>query len=389
MTTKDSYKEGDTSNYDIQDVDTEKLQESLQQFDEKNKAVQQSIQKIEAAKKEKDAKATLEALEGQLQGALQNIKQLEKEIQDTQNEVGQKLGHRSSGPGERRKPLDPDEQEMAYELKSQLLKNVEIQNQKLKTEFTLHEKMTESRMLSQQNKRLHDDVTLSRANSMRLIKVFERKAKEADSKLKEMTQELHRSQDLAEKYRNLYELERRKNAKEGEHLPPVEDVSKLPDKETSYSFLGTNTRINDIIRKNEVLVEENSDQKREIRRLKEDNHRLVRQTKLAMQDRDQMLHKLETSEANRRNLLKRLEKEKDQHQTLSRSLTRQASDWILLKKQIAQFDEEYRWSQVIGLWLKNARGRGRQIFPPLAPEALQDMVANDPALHDNKSEQVD
>lgn len=77
-----------------------------------------------------------------------------------------------------RRALDPEEQEMAYEIKSQLLKNVEIQNQKLKTEFTLHEKMTESRMLSQQNKRLHDDVTLSRANSMRLIKLFERKAKE-------------------------------------------------------------------------------------------------------------------------------------------------------------------------------------------------------------------
>jgi len=67
---------------------------------------------------------------------------------------------------------------MAYEIKSQLMKNIEIQNQKLKTEFTLHEKMTESRMLSQQNKRLHEDVTMSRANSMRLIKMFERKAKE-------------------------------------------------------------------------------------------------------------------------------------------------------------------------------------------------------------------
>lgn len=31
---------------------------------------------------------------------------------------------------------------------------------------------------------------------------------------------------------------------------------------------------------------------------------------------------------------------------LSRSLTRQASDWIMLKKQLAQFDEEYKWSQV-------------------------------------------
>lgn len=66
-----------------------------------------------------------------------------------------------------------------------------------------------------------------------------------------MTQELHRSQDLAEKYRNLYEMDRRKYAKEGEYLPPVED-SRLPDKESSYTFLGGNTRINDVIRKNEV-----------------------------------------------------------------------------------------------------------------------------------------
>ncbi|KAL4226510.1 hypothetical protein ACF0H5_014495 [Mactra antiquata] len=325
MSTKDNYK---------------KLQETLQQFDDQNRAVLQSLQKIDS-KKDKDAKGSLETLEGQLQDALKNIKQIEKDIQETQNEINQKLGKKS---GDKRKPLEPEEQEMAYELKSQLLKNVEIQNQKLKTEFTLHEKMTESRMLSQQNKRLHDDVTISRANSMRLIKVFERKAKEADTKLKEMTQELNRSQDLAEKYRNLYELERRKNTKEGEYLPPVDDNSKM--NETSYTFLGGSVRINDVIRKNEVLVEENQDQKREIRRLKEDNNRLIKQTKLAMQDRDQILHKLETSESNRRNLLKRLEKEKGQYQTLSKSLTRQASDWILLKKQIAQFDEEYRWSQI-------------------------------------------
>ena len=74
--------------------------------------------------------------------------------------------------------MEPEEQEIKYELKSQLLKNVEMQNQKLKTEFTLHEKMTESRLLSQQNRRLHDDITMSRANSLKLIRLFERKAKE-------------------------------------------------------------------------------------------------------------------------------------------------------------------------------------------------------------------
>lgn len=316
------------------------LQDSLQNLEIQNRDVIVTIQKIEAAKNEKNAKANLEELEKQLQEALQNVKQLEKEICEAQGSVSERLGRKS---GERRKPLAPEEQEMAYELKSQLLKNVEIQNQKLKTEFTLHEKMTESRMLSQQNRRLHEDVTLSRANSLRLIKMFERKAKEADKQLKEMKEELLKSQDLAEKYKNLYDLERRKNA--GEHLPPmVED--KLPAKESSYTFMGGNVRINDIIRKNEVLTEENANLRLEVRRMKEENGKLIKQTKMALADRDQMLHKLETSESNRRNLLKRLEKEKGQHQQLSRSLTRQASDWILLKKQIAQFDEEYRWSQL-------------------------------------------
>ncbi|XP_052284381.1 inner centromere protein-like isoform X2 [Dreissena polymorpha] len=322
-----------------------RLTEGLQESQEQTRGVLQGLQKLEAAKKDKENKAALEALEGQLQEALHNMKKLEKEIQETQSDISLKLG-RKSAPPERRKPLDPDEQEMAYEIKSQLMKNIEIQNQKLKTEFTLHEKMTESRMLSQQNKRLHEDVTMSRANSMRLIKMFERKAKEADTKLKEMAQEVTRSQDLAEKYRNLYELERRKNLKEGDQLPPIDVQDNLPNKESTYTFLGGNTRVNDVIRKNEVLTEENYDLRREIKRLKEDNQRFLKQTKTAMADRDQMLHKLETSEQNRRDLLKRLEKEKGQHQLLSKSLTRQASDWILLKKQIAQFDEEYRWSQV-------------------------------------------
>ncbi|XP_052782014.1 uncharacterized protein LOC128218392 isoform X3 [Mya arenaria] len=324
-----------------------KLNEGVHDVEEWNRQVMTSLQRMETNRKEKENKAALETLDSQLQEALQHMKRLEREMQDTQTDITQKLGKKSAATEKSRKPLEPEEQEMAYEIKSQLMKNIEIQNQKLKTEFTLHEKMTESRMLSQQNKRLHDDVSMSRANSMRLIKMFERKAKEADFKLKEMALEVTRSQDLAEKYKSLYELERRKNGKDGDHLPPVSDgQDNLPNKESTYTFLGGNTRVNDVIRKNEVLREENDDLRREVRRLKEDNQRFLKQTKIAMGDRDQMLHKLETSESNRRNLLKRLDKEKGQHQMLSKSLTRQASDWILLKKQIAQFDEEYRWSQV-------------------------------------------
>lgn len=47
---------------------------------------------------------------------------------------------------------------------------------------------------------------------------------------------------------------------------------------------------------------------------------------------------------------------------LSRSLTRQASDWIMLKKQLAQFDEEYKWSQV-----KTQKEEADQRFGRLPP----------------------
>lgn len=76
--------------------------------------------------------------------------------------------------------LSPDEQEMTYELKAQLMRNIEMQNQKLKTELTLHEKMNESKLLNQQNRKLHEDSTLSRTNTLRLMKMFEKKAKDGN-----------------------------------------------------------------------------------------------------------------------------------------------------------------------------------------------------------------
>ena len=54
----------------------QKLQEVLTEFDEKNKNVQESLKKLEGIKKEKETKTALEALDGQLKGALENMKQV-------------------------------------------------------------------------------------------------------------------------------------------------------------------------------------------------------------------------------------------------------------------------------------------------------------------------
>ena len=41
--------------------------------------------------------------------------------------------------------------------------------------------------------------------------------------------------------------------------------------------------------------------------------------------------------------------------------------------------KSFLW-QAIGNWLKTAKNKNKLLFPPLAPNVLQEMVANDPLL---------
>ncbi|XP_021346479.1 uncharacterized protein LOC110445927 isoform X1 [Mizuhopecten yessoensis] len=330
----------------------QKLQEEFDLLEAKQQDVRGNFKRLEAAKKEKDAKQVMESLFDQLKEAIGMYDDVAKDMEEMYHDVRKNLGRREDGSVRKRPPLSPEEQEMTYELKAQLMKNVETQNQRLKSEISLHEKMSEAKSQSAQNKKTTEDASLSKTNSLRLMKMFEKKAKDSETKLKDMQSELSKSQQLAKKYQQLYEMEKRKmgGGMEGPSITPISMESdgrgtpKMPN-QSSYSFMGTGQRVNDIIRKTEVLLEENDVLKREIHRLKQDNMTLIKKAKHAMTDKDGLLTRLETSEANRKQLYKRLDREKTQHTMLSRSLTRQASDWIVLKKQLAQFDEEYRWSQ--------------------------------------------
>ncbi|XP_076091656.1 uncharacterized protein LOC143063387 isoform X4 [Mytilus galloprovincialis] len=332
-----------------------RLQAVIEETEKKNLEIKSDLKKLEGTKKEKDAKVLMDTIYNQLDDHLKMHQQTEKEIDDLKDELRKKLGKPAPKKNseddkslQSRRPMaSPEEQVLTYELKSQLLRNVEMQNHRLKTELTLHEKMTEAKLLNQQNKRLTDDNTTSKTNTLRLMKMFEKKAKDADAKLKEMQLELNKAQQLARKYHQMYDMERRRNGlPEGTYSTPEPESGTPRQNNNSSSFLGQNVRVNDVIRKNEVLVEENEKLHREIARLKHDNAGLIKKCKHAMSDKESVVHRLDTSEANRRDLTKRLDREKTQHNNLSKSLTRQASDWILLKKQLAQFDEEYRWSQI-------------------------------------------
>ncbi|XP_062600508.1 uncharacterized protein LOC134262135 isoform X2 [Saccostrea cucullata] len=353
------------------------IQQTLDTFKKKQVDIQENLKKLEG-KKDKDAKPIMETLYEQLRETEQLYQQALAQLKEVQDDLGKKLGKKEeksepqgsgksgAGSSASKHQLSPDEQELTYELKAQLMRNIEMQNQKLKTELTLHEKMNESKMLNQQNRKLHDESSMSRTNTLRLMKMFEKKAKAADEKLKEMQRELHKSQQLTKKYQQLLELEKRKMGGGSGHVTPVSvgddgDSPRVPPP-SSYSLLGGNVRVNDIIRKNEVLLEENSNLKREIQRLKQDNATLIKKTKHAMSDKDEIIHRLDNSNMRNRTLSRDLSREKSQHNLLARSLTRQASDWIMLKKQLAQFDEEYKWSQV-----KTQKEEADQRFGRLPP----------------------
>lgn len=69
-----------------------------------------------------------------------------------------------------------------------------------------------------------------------------------------MQQELNKAQQLARKYHQMYDMERRRNGvPEGAHSTPEPEINSPRANNNASSFLGQNVRVNDVIRKNEVL----------------------------------------------------------------------------------------------------------------------------------------
>ena len=57
-------------------------------------------------------------------------------------------------------------------------------------------------------------------------------------------------------------------------------------------------------------------------------------------------HLVGTSESARADLTRRLERERREHQRLQRSLTRQAAEWVQIRKEMQEQDESRRWTTV-------------------------------------------
>ncbi|CAH1783337.1 unnamed protein product [Owenia fusiformis] len=240
----------------------------------------------------------------------------------------------------------PEEQDLAYELKAQMMRNLDIQNAKLKTELTLHQRLEESKLLYKRNRKLQDESNMSRVNAIKLMKMYERKANIAYNKLDDLEKEMVRTQELAT--RVSHELEASQAGQEQRSSPRNEksEGKKTPPSTSPHHKHTTPIRPEDVKRKNEILLADNDKLRIEIQRLKRDNAELIKKAKHAQSDRDQALHALGTSEAARSDLMKRLDKERKSKKKLDTCITRQASEWIQNRKTVLQLEEEDRFDSV-------------------------------------------
>ncbi|XP_046542704.1 uncharacterized protein LOC124253032, partial [Haliotis rubra] len=315
------------------------------------------LEKLESSRK-KDCAQAKEGLSKQLEEATKLLENLQEKVGQTQRDLTSPSTNVTKEKTPREKGrLDPEESEMAYELKAQMMKNIEAENSKLRAEITLHGKIVEVKHLHNQNQKLQEESNLSHTNMVKLLNRFQKKAKETDQKMKAFEGELAKANRLAFRYKDLYDQERQQRGGKGlsprpdDHdegtdritMPAISGRHKLSN---SSTLLGNNMRVNDVIRKNESLVDENDSLKKEIVKLRQDNAILLKKTKHAMADRDSILHELETCRMSREDVIKRLQKEKSQNQVLERAAARRAQEFVFEKRQKHDLEESLRWRVV-------------------------------------------
>ncbi|KAK7478568.1 hypothetical protein BaRGS_00030167 [Batillaria attramentaria] len=333
---------------------TQALQNLLDDFRrvtvDKAKTTQTSITQLRNAKKEADITKKRQELVESLKTMQGALAELQQHMQETQSRLEDSLG---AGQGqtdeekEKQQPtaaegqqqqqqklgfisarnLTPEQQETLYQLKASRMGAMKAQNQALKRELVMNQR--KDKLLKARHAR---NESYSGSDTLRVVHALECKVRSADLKIKALQDELHKSQQMALKYRELYENSQRESegsanlntsansqGRGNKSARPAPKPAPLPEQ----SFVGPATNINDVVRKNECLLEENEVLKREVQRLKRDNAELVLMTKGAATSRDSVFNS-----------------------QLSRSMTRQTADWIEGKRQQQSVETQLRWTEI-------------------------------------------
>ncbi|RUS76806.1 hypothetical protein EGW08_015424 [Elysia chlorotica] len=308
--------------------DLQALQDILNNHATDVKSLQNLIRRTAISKKDSDH----QALQQELDDFGKEIQELHKKITSMTNEetpestedTPEKQSAKKSD--KKLRNMAPEDQENAYQLKAIMMPQIQSQSKMLKAELMLYNRRNELRSLRKHHQVSYNrETNLSASTTLHIISMYERKAREAEQRANALQEELDR--------------------RDGETGTQPQQVSGPIRPEKNQTILPP-AKVEDLAKKNQILIEGNQDQKREIQRLKKENADLYLKVKQFSQERNHAMSQLSTSEMARKDLLTRFQRQKSQHDRLSKSLTRQSADWIEARKQRDQEEEEFRWRQV-------------------------------------------
>ncbi|XP_067934119.1 tropomyosin-like [Watersipora subatra] len=229
--------------------------------------------------------------------------------------------------------LTPEEQDIAYEFKAHVMRKIHSQNQNIKKELELHEKKVDLKKSQQAFKKQVEDQQKSQTTLSNLVDVYEKRALRAEKKSRECADQLKLANDVIDRYDQMYYSQGGDPGKM-RHPPPGTTGKR-------------GATPNDIIRRNEILVEENQKLRLAIQRVTEDNSAFLKQARRADAEREEAMHSWQRCDIVKQELQKRLENEKKQHKALKASFTNQTANWIQERKGIKLLEERERQDQLL------------------------------------------
>jgi len=230
----------------------------------------------------------------------------------------------------------------------------EAERSKLRSELALMKKTEEIRGLESMCEQYREEIKKVRDEAKDAISMSENQAKEACKRLQQMNSELIKSQDTARKIQSLLmdEKEKTKELKSSldhERLQPISrhltsslqgesveaNLATIPglsraliQRAAKAGNMGTATRIEEVLKKNEMLREEVQELRETVKKGQFEMNRMKDDVKTSCTKLHYSQMQVVTLKQARGDALTKLKKAQLNYETLNKSLTRQAASWV-------------------------------------------------------------
>ncbi|KAI8504308.1 hypothetical protein Bbelb_183760 [Branchiostoma belcheri] len=244
---------------------------------------------------------------------------------------------------------------------------------------TLPLTVEDARLLAHTNRQLHAEVQALQAELTGVKHRHDQRARHATQTMGDLQQELRRTQAELEKYKCKHDSEFIRSGLPGrpssQPTGPARQRGKCPAQDSRVSQVTylrvpdecfpapaskkpmSALNIDDVMRTNQRVLDENEVLRDEVQRLRRDNSSLLRLVKWLAADNRICLNHIHTSVTDRRDLTKKLHKEKTETKKLQGMLQQRAHAWVRDKQREEGLEEENKWNKISHISVLGAKKR--------------------------------